>query len=65
MKNFKKLVLAVCVLALAFCFTAAAFGADDETEKYPIDVELERRMDADPSTPGMVEAYAWAEDEWD
>jgi uncharacterized protein YecT (DUF1311 family) len=22
-------------------------------------------MDADPSTPGMVEAYAWAEDEWD
>jgi uncharacterized protein YecT (DUF1311 family) len=68
MKNFKRFVLvpvpAICVLAAAFCFANLAF-AEGEAEKHPIDAELEERIDADPSTAGMVEASQWAEGEWD
>jgi uncharacterized protein YecT (DUF1311 family) len=64
MQNFKKFVLAVCVLMVAFACANLAF-ADDEAPKHPIDAELEERIDADSSTVGMIEACQWAEGEWD
>jgi uncharacterized protein YecT (DUF1311 family) len=63
-KNFRIFVLALFILAVTSCFANLAF-ADDETPKHPIDAGLEERIDADPSTAGMIESCQWAEGEWD
>jgi len=54
---------ALCVAA--FSLNAAAAFTDDGIEKHPIDVEFEKKTDADPSTAGMIDACRWAEKEWD
>jgi len=56
---------------LALVFLAAVFtvslnvNAVFANEKHPIDVALEEKIDADPSTYGMIEATQWAIEEWD
>ena len=64
----KRFFLALVVL-LALCGVAsAAFVEEDDggyEEKHPIDLELERRLDADPSTVGMMEAYKQTANDWD
>jgi uncharacterized protein YecT (DUF1311 family) len=63
--RFALLTLLLAVLVSVFAGDTAAFADDDEVTKHPIDIELEKRIDADPSTAGMVEASYWAEEEWD
>jgi uncharacterized protein YecT (DUF1311 family) len=51
-----------------FCLSSATAGtvsAYEPIEKHPIDIAIESKMDADPSTAGMVEAYEWGIKEWD
>ena len=58
------------VLAAVLCFclflcaekTASAYVLD---EKHPIDVEMERMLDENSSTAGVIEAYEYASKEWD
>ncbi len=67
MKRIKKttvfLLSALLLVAVSQCATEVA--AEEFGEKHPIDVEFEKRIDADPSTAGMIEASLWAEKEWD
>lgn len=39
--------------------------AYEEVDNHPIDVEMEKKMDENPSTAGIIEALEWAEGEWD
>lgn len=59
------LVLLLGVLLVASFSSDTVAFTDDEIEKHPIDVEFEKRIDADPSTSGMMEASRWGENEWD
>ena len=54
------MLIVVAVVVVAF---APAVSAEDA--KHPIDIELEKRIDADSSTSGMIEASQWAAGEWD
>ena len=60
---------AVLCLCLFSCEERAALAAyvspDDEEEKHPIDAELEKRLNADPTTVGMMEAYQQTLADWD
>ena len=48
------LVLLLGVLLVASFSSDTVAFTDDEIEKHPIDVEFEKRIDADPSTSGMM-----------
>ena len=53
---------------LFFCFFSGAervASAYDNDRNHPIDLEFQKRMDADSSTVGMIEASVYAEEEWD
>ena len=58
-------VLTVLMLAAVFAPFSAKFAVAEEESAHPIDVEYERRIDADPSTSGMIDASVWAAKEWD
>ena len=62
-----KKILAFIIMAAAFmgCFNINVVFAYDEVKNHPIDIALEKRIDDDPSTVGMMEAYQWACEEWD
>jgi uncharacterized protein YecT (DUF1311 family) len=54
----------VLVMALVLC--GSLVGAQDESrKKHPIDAQIDRMMDKDPSTAGMVQAAAWGYEAWD
>ena len=62
------LVVMLLALLCASTWASAAFVEEDDggyEEKHPIDLELERRLDADPSTAGMMEAYKQTTNDWD
>jgi uncharacterized protein YecT (DUF1311 family) len=63
MKNF----LAVILTAFWFCaFYGSTFAeAYEIVANHPIDIQLEKEIDADPSTSGMINAYKRAIDAWD
>ena len=63
----KKIKIFTFALILCFCLFPAAGTASayTEVEKHPIDIALEKKIDADPSTFGTMEAYEWAIGEWD
>ena len=59
-------ILCFCLFSGAERAASAAYEKEGEREsKHPLDLELERRINADPSTAGMVEAYAQAIADWD
>jgi len=58
------LMLAVLVSAV-FAPFSTEFAVAEEESVHPIDVEYERRIEADPSTSGMIDAGVWAAEEWD
>ena len=63
----RKIKIFVFAAILVYCLFSAAgmVQAYNEVEKHPIDVALEKKIDGDPSTAGMVEAFEWAIREWD
>ena len=67
----KKTTVFLFTAVLLFCLfscaqsMAALYAEDDEEEKHPIDLELERRLSADHSTVGMMEAYKQTLADWD
>jgi uncharacterized protein YecT (DUF1311 family) len=58
------LVLGVLVFA-PFSTESAVAAVAEEESTHPIDAEYERRVEADPSTSGMIDASVWAAKEWD
>ena len=60
MKKIYALVIFAAIFAV--CLGVDAVFAN---EKHPIDAALEEKIDADPSTTGMIEASQWAAQEWD
>jgi uncharacterized protein YecT (DUF1311 family) len=64
-RAFFALFFSVAFVIFAAVFATPSFASDEEREKHPIEVELEKKIDADPSTAGMIEACRWAEGEWD
>jgi uncharacterized protein YecT (DUF1311 family) len=68
MKNSKLFVSVLRAFIAAFVFVSlfeAPASLAAEGGKHPIDVELEKKIDADSSTAGMIKASRWAEGEWD
>ena len=62
----KMKVFALAAILGYYMFTAAlAVSAYEPVENHPIDVALEKKIDDDPSTAGMIEAFEWAIGEWD
>ena len=62
----KKITVFVFASILCFClFSGMERAASAEDEKHPIDVEVERRLEADYSTAGMLDAIQYGYDEWD
>lgn len=51
-------------ILLVLSLSSASFARAAETEKHPIDAEMERAMDKNSSTAGMVQAAAEAQDKW-
>ena len=65
MEKIKVFMFAV-ILCSCFFSGARVIASDyEEIEKHPIDVEVEKRIDNDPSTIGMIEAFEYAAKEWD
>ena len=68
-KNIRAAVGLFLLLATAFYValtpSVRTVWAYEEAEKHPIDTALEKKMDDDPSTIGMIEAHQWAVQEWD
>ena len=58
-------LVSVVFAPVSMRFAAAAAAEEGEESAHPIDVEYERRIDADPSTSGMIDASVWAAKEWD
>jgi len=58
-----KIWLVLLFLTALMLFATPAF-ATEAGIKHPIDIELEKKIDADSSTYGMMEAARWAEGEW-
>ena len=68
MEGMKKVKISIIALILCFCLFSVmvkTVSAYEEVEKHPIDIALEKKIDADPSTFGTMEAYEWAIGEWD
>jgi uncharacterized protein YecT (DUF1311 family) len=69
--QMKKAMLFLLAVIMCFCCfsgterMASAAYAEENGEKHPIDAELEKRLDADFSTSGMVEAFVQTSKEWD
>ena len=64
----KKINVFIFALVLCFCLFSImtkTVSAYEEVEKHPVDVALEQKIDANPSTAGLVEAYEWAIEAWD
>ena len=64
----KKITVVMLPLMVCFCLfsTMTRTGsAYEEVKNHPIDLALEKKIDADPSPAGMVEAYEWAIEAWD
>ena len=62
-----KKVFALIIFAATFmgCFKISEVFAYVEEKNHPIDIALEKKIDEDSSTYGMIEAYQWAYKEWD
>jgi len=64
----KKTTTFIFAAILCFCLfsgvekTAFAYVA---VEKHPIDIEMQRMLDEDSSTAGVLDAYGFAVQEWD
>lgn len=55
-----------CFLVVCFLFALPVVSmAQDETEKHPIDIALDKFMDKNPSTQGMVGCLDEAYKKWD
>lgn len=65
MKKIITFLLGVTFVAALSLNATTAAAANDEAEKHPIDAALEKKIDADSSTAGMIAASQWAEKEWD
>jgi len=63
MRKYLSLLFVAAVIAV--CFYVSAVCAYEEIKIHPIDIALEKKIDADPTTAGMMEAYQWACEEWD
>ena len=64
----KKVNVSVLAAILCFCLFSEAVkaaSAYEAAEIHPIDIAIEEKIDADPSTVGMIEAYEWGIQEWD
>ncbi|MCL1876328.1 MAG: DUF1311 domain-containing protein [Synergistaceae bacterium] len=63
----KKVKIFVFAAVLVYCLFSAAgiVCAYEPVKDHPIDIALESKIDDDPSTAGMVEAFEWAIKEWD
>ena len=63
----KKITVFWLAAVLCFCLFSGArmAGAYEVIEKHPIDVALDKRLEAGPTTHGTVEAYEYAAKEWD
>jgi len=55
----------LAVIMLSFLASADSRCADGERQKHPIDIALDKAMDKDPSTAGMVRAISDANAAWD
>jgi len=60
----KKIVLIVLCFCL-FSYAERTAFAYVISVNHPIDVEMEKMLDEDPSTVGIMEAYEYASKEWD
>jgi uncharacterized protein YecT (DUF1311 family) len=62
-----KIFLAAILAAFCFCaFSEATLAeASEIVEDHPIDIQLEKEIDADPSTAGMIKAIQKAIEAWD
>ena len=61
----KKIFVSAAVMCFCLFSAMGTTAGAQETPKHPIDIEVEKRIDADPSTSGMIEASEWAAGEWD
>ena len=64
----KKTTVFLFAVMLCVCFLISAERAAfayEVTEKHPIDIEMERMIDEDPSTAGMYDAQAYGIEAWD
>ncbi|HOT74269.1 MAG TPA: DUF1311 domain-containing protein [Candidatus Wallbacteria bacterium] len=69
MRIFKSMLTALAAIILsAFIiinYKAPAFAGESETPKHEIDIFVEKAMDKDPSTAGMIAATEEGEKKWD
>ena len=65
MKRMNVFMLAFVMCFCLFSTMTKTVSAYEGVKKHPIDVALEKKIDADPSTAGLVEAYEWAIEAWD
>jgi uncharacterized protein YecT (DUF1311 family) len=63
-RNIMKKIMALALILFVFMLPSGAASAE-ESEKHPIDIELEQRLEADYSTAGMIEATSDAAEKWD
>jgi len=64
MKKIRALLVLFIAVVLMVAVANPVF-ATAGVDKRPIDIELEKKINADSSTYGMLDAYKWAEGEWD
>ena len=65
MKKITLFVFAVLVCLCLFSGAQRAAFAYVAVEKHPIDIEMQRMLDEDSSTAGILNAYEFAMKEWD
>ncbi|MGI6784313.1 MAG: lysozyme inhibitor LprI family protein [Aminivibrio sp.] len=67
MSGLKKTVafFVVALVLAAVSQRPPAAAAEEFGGVHPIDAEFERKLDADSSTAGIIDACLWAEKEWD
>jgi len=61
----KRMFVLAAVLCLGLFSGLGNTGLAEEAEKHPIDLALEKRIEADSSTAGMINATSDAAKEWD
>ena len=61
----KKTTVFVFAIFLCFCIFSGEIRTASADEQHPIDAEVEKRMEADYSTAGMLNALQYGYDEWD